>query len=79
MDKAKQRELARRGGIAAHRKGTAHVWTSEEARNAGRKGGEAVSRNRAHMVEIGRRGGTARGLIKQRQKELNASATDCTC
>ncbi len=43
MDKEKQREIARRGGKAAHVKGTAHQWTSEEARAAGRKGGQ-VSR-----------------------------------
>ena len=39
MDREKQREIARKGGRAAHEKGTAHEWTSEEARNAGRKGG----------------------------------------
>jgi general stress protein YciG len=41
MDRSKQREIARKGGMAAHEKGTAHEWTSEEARMAGRKGGEA--------------------------------------
>lgn len=45
MDPAKQREIASKGGRAAHQKGTAHEFTSEEARIAGRKGGEA-SRNR---------------------------------
>ena len=39
MDHAKQREIARKGGKAAHQKGTAHEWTREEARLAGRKGG----------------------------------------
>ena len=39
MDRAKQREIASKGGKAAHQKGTAHEWTSEEARDAGRKGG----------------------------------------
>ncbi|HVH35854.1 MAG TPA: KGG domain-containing protein, partial [Tahibacter sp.] len=48
-------------GRAAHARGTAHEFTSEEAREAGRKGGEAVSQNRQHMAEIGRRGGEARG------------------
>jgi hypothetical protein len=60
MNKDKQKEIASKGGKAAHRKGTAHRFTSEEARVAGRKGGEAVSRNREHMAEIGRRGGEAR-------------------
>ena len=41
MDPEKQRYIARKGGRAAHARGTAHVWTSEEARIAGRKGGEA--------------------------------------
>ena len=41
MDSDKQREIASKGGRAAHEKGTAHEWTSEEAREAGRKGGQA--------------------------------------
>lgn len=41
MDREKQRAIASLGGQAAHRKGTAHEWTSEEARTAGRKGGQA--------------------------------------
>lgn len=44
MDEAKQREIASKGGKAAHEKGTAHEFTSEEARAAGRKGGEARGR-----------------------------------
>ncbi len=39
MSPEKQREIASKGGRAAHLKGTAHEWTSEEARSAGRKGG----------------------------------------
>jgi hypothetical protein len=61
MDAAKQREIASKGGRAAHSKGTAHEFTSDEARIAGRKGGEAVSRDRAHMAAIGREGGHSRG------------------
>lgn len=41
MDPEQVRELARRGGAAAHRAGTAHEFTSDEARAAGRKGGLA--------------------------------------
>lgn len=41
MDKSRQLELASKGGKAAHQKGTAHEWTSDEARAAGRKGGMA--------------------------------------
>jgi len=59
MDQAKQREIASRGGRAAHRRGTAHQFTVEEAAAAGRKGGESVSKNREHMAQIGRKGGLA--------------------
>ena len=46
MDAAKQREIASKGGKAAHQKGSAHEWTSEEAREAGRKGGMASHRGK---------------------------------
>jgi len=46
MDRSKQRDIASKGGKAAHQKGTAHEWTSEEAREAGRKGGMASHRRR---------------------------------
>jgi uncharacterized protein len=61
MDVGKQREIASKGGQAAHAQGRAHEFTADEARTAGRKGGEAVSRDRAHMAEIGRTGGQTRG------------------
>ncbi len=60
MDPARQREIASKGGRAAHEKGTAHEWSSDEAREAGRKGGVTVSRDRAHMAAIGREGGESR-------------------
>ena len=60
MDQNQQCEIASKGGQAAHQKGTAHEFDSEEARRAGQKGGEAVSRNRAHMADIGRKGGESR-------------------
>ena len=41
MDPDQQREIAAKGGRAAHMKGTAHQFTPEEAREAGRKGGQA--------------------------------------
>jgi general stress protein YciG len=46
MARNKQREIASKGGKAAHQKGTAHEWTSEEAREAGRKGGMASHRRK---------------------------------
>lgn len=57
MDEEKQREIASKGGKAAHEKGTAHEFTHEEAVEAGRKGGEAVSQDREHMSDIGKKGG----------------------
>jgi uncharacterized protein len=51
MDRQKQREIASKGGKAAHAKGTAHEWTSEEAREAGRKGGMASHRRRKEMSD----------------------------
>ena len=65
MDPSKQREIASKGGRAAHAKGTAHEFTTDEARVAGRKGGEAVSQDRAHMSAIGREGGHSRGRARQ--------------
>ena len=51
MDRGKQREIASKGGKAAHQKGTAHEWTSEEAREAGRKGGMASHRRRKELSD----------------------------
>jgi general stress protein YciG len=50
MDRARQREIASKGGKAAHQKGTAHEWTREEARDAGRKGGIASHRRRREQL-----------------------------
>jgi general stress protein YciG len=49
MTPEKQREIASKGGRAAHQKGTAHEWTSEEARNAGRKGGQISRGGRGRL------------------------------
>jgi general stress protein YciG len=46
MDPALVREIARRGARASHEKGTAHKFTADEARAAGRKGGSAPHRVR---------------------------------
>ncbi|MGQ0767537.1 MAG: KGG domain-containing protein [Gemmatimonadota bacterium] len=68
MNPERQREIASKGGRAAHAKGTAHQWSRDEARTAGRKGGVAVSRDRAHMSAIGREGGEARGRASARAR-----------
>jgi uncharacterized protein len=51
MTPEKQREIASKGGRAAHQKGTAHEWTSEEARSAGRKGGQISRGGRGRLDE----------------------------
>jgi len=60
MSPDRQRAIARIGGIAAHKKGTAHEFSPTEASAAGRKGGIAVSKDQLHMALIGRKGGLAR-------------------
>jgi len=74
MDRDKQAGIASKGGKAAHEQGRAHEFTVEEARAAGRRGGEAVSRDRSHMAEIGRMGGKARG--RNRRKAAARAAED---
>ena len=49
MSAEKQREIASRGGRAAHQKGTAHEWTADEARSAGRKGGQMSRGGRGRL------------------------------
>lgn len=46
MTPEQQRQIASKGGQAAHKKGVAHEWTSEEARAAGRKGGQASKKTK---------------------------------
>lgn len=80
MNPKLHREIAAMGGRAAHEKGRAHEFTSEEAQKAGRKGGATVSANREHMARIGRLGGYARRASpsdpkgqRQRRKRLGVS------
>jgi general stress protein YciG len=68
MDPQRQREIASKGGRAAHAKGTAHEWSKDEARQAGHKGGVVVSRDREHMSMIGREGGEARSRLTAGQR-----------
>ena len=76
MDRSKQREIAAKGGRAAHQDGTAHEFNADEARAAGRKGGERVSQNRNHMAEIGRKGGEARGAARRAQAQIRGHKDD---
>ena len=64
MTPEKQREIASKGGRAAHQKGTAHEWNSDEARSAGRKGGQISRGGRGRLVEdqpLGAMGGPLSG------------------
>ena len=76
MDQAQQREIASRGGKAAHEQGTAHEFTSEEARAAGRKGGQAAHQSgNAHEFTseearaAGRKGGQASQGSRERLQQ----------
>lgn len=53
MDPARQRAIAAEGGRAAHAQGVAHEFDSEEAREAGRKGGQARSQRSAANMQAG--------------------------
>src|SRR2546422_11379848 len=50
MSAEKQREIASKGGRAAHEKGTAHEWSADEARTAGRKGGQVSRGGRGRLI-----------------------------
>jgi len=51
MSPERQKEIASKGGRAAHAKGTAHEWTPDEARTAGRKGGQVSRGGRGRLPE----------------------------
>jgi general stress protein YciG len=71
MSQERRREIASRGGRAAHANGKAHEFTSKEAKKAGKKGGEVVARDKQHMVEIGRLGGLAKHRNSQNKSDAN--------
>lgn len=60
-----RRAIASKGGKAAHASGRAHQWSSQEAQAAGRKGGQATSRDREHMRAIAKKGGAKRRRTAQ--------------
>jgi hypothetical protein len=72
MSPEKQREIASKGGRAAHEKGTAHEWTADEARSAGRKGGQVSRGGRGRLIvpsETDRTSGTAGPVFDERSAE----------
>lgn len=58
MTPEERARIASMGGKAAHAAGRAHRFNSQEAVEAGRKGGAAISKNREHMARIGAKGGS---------------------
>jgi general stress protein YciG len=81
MDINKRREIASKGGKAAHAKGSAHRFTPEEAREAGRKGGQAAhQKGTAHEFTpeeasfAGRKGGKAAGS-REAEQEFEPQST----
>lgn len=56
MSPERQRQIASQGGRAAHEQGVAHQWNSQEAREAGRKGGQASGRRRSGSDDESRGG-----------------------
>jgi general stress protein YciG len=60
-----RKEIARKGGRAAQKRGRAHQFGSDDAREAGKKGGAKVSQDRAHMARIGAKGGRVRPSERQ--------------
>ena len=76
MSPERQKQIASEGGRAAHKLGVAHEWNSDEARKAGKKGGQIVSQNREHMSEIGRRGGQSSGGRRSRQQNNNTESSE---
>lgn len=75
MSSERVRELARQGGIAAHQKGTAHKWTAEEAREAGKKGGAASFQNREEFLRMSSRGGKTASANRKARKEAEKNAS----
>ena len=69
LTKERRKEIARQGGQISHARGRAHEFSRDEAREAGRKGGRAVSGNRQHMAAIGRTGGKASQFRRRQQAD----------
>lgn len=72
MTPERQRAIASKGGRAAHQKGTAHEFTKEEARAAGKKGENAVVDRLGweHLQAIGRRGGRSVSVDREHMAEI---------
>jgi len=78
MDRGKQRDIASKGGRAAHQKGTAHEWTSEEAREAGRKGGMASHQRKQQRSGglAGTNAGSEQMVARESRDEIGGAESD---
>ena len=76
MDRAKQREIASKGGKAAHQKGTAHEWTSDEARDAGRKGGLASHKRRREQLMTGSAASEPGSMSSERTESFDIGSSE---
>jgi uncharacterized protein len=65
MSPEKQREIASKGGRAAHEKGTAHEWTADEARSAGRRGGQVSRGGRGRLNPTSEGPSTPESLVSE--------------
>jgi general stress protein YciG len=65
MSPEKQREIASKGGRAAHEKGTAHEWTADEARSAGRRGGQVSRGGRGRLTPASEGPSTPESLVSE--------------
>lgn len=76
MSVDKQREIASKGGRAAHEKGTAHEWTPDEARAAGRKGGQISRGGRGRLVPQAEADVTTLGAVHVPGMDRTASTSE---
>jgi len=60
MSEEQRKKIASAGGKAAHVNGKAYKFNSSTAKEAGKKGGSSVSKNKEHMAAIGKKGGLSR-------------------
>lgn len=69
MERDKLRKWASYGGMVAQANGLAHRFNAETARQAGRKGGLSIARDRSYMADLGRRGGIAKREARRRMQQ----------
>jgi len=74
MDRERQRQISSQGGKAAHQKGTAHEFDSNEAREAGRKGGMVSGGRRRAREQQAQQGRPSREPEREGNEERESEA-----